>query len=403
MKLTDTACKNAKGKAQTYKLADGQGLYLSVEPNGSKYWRLKYRIGDKERKLSIGVYPEITLLKAREKRAEARALLQEGVDPSAAKKRKKLRTVLGDSNTFEAIAREWLDNQKDVMTPRYHHYVTRRLEKDVFSRIGQMPINELLAPDLLAVFKAIEKRGARTLPGRLRQTCGQIFRYGIATGRCDRNPAVDLKGSLRASKIKHFKNLEEPDLTEFLEKLFVYDTLYGGEYQTKLAFKLIILTMVRTGELIGALWSEVDFEKKEWHIKAERMKMREKHIVPLSEQSFQILKELREMNEFSEFIFPSPDKGNQHISNGTLLNALYRMGYRHKATVHGFRATASTILNEKGFRRDVIERQLSHGERNKVRAAYNHAQYLPERREMLQWWADHLDKLAAHMLKKAAV
>ncbi len=390
MPLTDISCKTAKPSSKSRKLADTNGLYLEIMPNGSKYWRLKYRFAGKEKRLAIGVYPEVSLSEARDKREKARKLLATNIDPSQAKRENKRQAVLKYENTFEAIAREWHENQKPGWTQRHAHYVMKRLEADVFPTLSTRPIAEITAPELLSTIRLIEKRGAIDIAHRAIQTCGQIFRYAIVTGRAERDVSADLRGALKTRKKVHHASIQAADLPEFLEKLDTYD----GHLQTKLALKLLLLTFVRTTELRAAQWSEINLDAAEWRIPAERMKMRQLHIVPLSKQSITVLEELKKINGHSPFVFPNSANPQKCMSENTVLYALYRMGYHSRATGHGFRSTASTILNETGFRPDVIERQLAHSERNKVRASYNHAQYLPERRKMMQWWADYLEAAA---------
>ena len=390
MALTDTTCRNAKPEEKSRKLFDGGGLYLEVMPTGSRYWRLKQRIVGKEKRLAIGVYPEISLKEAREKRDEAKKLIREGIDPSEAKKEQKRLKIAEVEHSFENIAREWHEDQERGWTERHAHYVLKRLEADIFPALGVRAINEIKPVELLAVIKEIEKRGAMDIAKRALQTCGQVYRYAVIHGKADYDITPGLRDGLkRPEKQKHFASLKEHELPEFLHKLKSYD----GDLQTKLALKLLILTFVRTTELRGACWEEIDVEKKEWRIPAERMKMREEHIVPLCKQSIAILKALEPISGYREHVFPNRNKPLTFISENTLLYAIYRMGYHSRATGHGFRATASTILNENNFRPDVIERQLAHGERNKVRAAYNHAEYLPERRVMMQWWGDYIERV----------
>ncbi len=389
MSLTDIKCKAAQPKTKSYKLSDEKGLYLEITPSGSKYWRLKFRFAGKEKKLAFGVYPEVSLKEARDKREVARKQLQEGLDPSHEKKLSKLTSSINSQNTFEAIAREWHKKKSGNLTTRHSDYVIRRLEADIFPFIGFRPINKITAPELLSTIQKIEKRGAIDIAHRALQTSSQIFRYAIATGRAEHDVATALRGTLTTRKQTNYARLKENELPEFLAKLEKYD----GELQTKLGLQLLILTFVRTGELRGTKWEEINFETKEWHIPAERMKMKEKHIVPLSKQVLNILKQIRALHFNETFVLPSHINPNKFISENTLLYAIYRMGYHSRTTAHGFRGTASTILNEKGFNSDIIERQLAHGERNVVRAAYNHAQYLPERKKMMQWWADYLEKL----------
>lgn len=391
--LTNIRCKNAKSNEKTYKLSDERGLYLEVMPNGRKYWRMKYRFAGKEKRAAFGVYPEVSLAEAREKRDIARKMIRDGVDPTQSKRDKRKQDKINNENTFELIAREWLESRRAGWTDKHYKEVLKRLEANIFPALGSKALNKITAPELLGVLREIENRDALDLSHRLLQVCGQIFRYAISTCKTDRDIAADLRGALKTRKKESFSYLKEHQLAEFFSKLESYD----GELQTKLALKLLILTFVRSGELRGARWEEFNFEKAEWRIPAERMKMKEQHIVPLSEQAIDILMELKKMNGSYQFVFPSRTKPEtSFMSENTLLYALYRMGYHSQATTHGFRSTASTILNEHGFRSDVIERQLAHGERNKVRASYNHAQYLKERREMMQWYADHLDKLAVN-------
>jgi integrase len=389
MPLNDIKCKNIKPKDKIFKVSDEKGLYLEVNPSGSKYWRLKYRFDGKEKRLAFGVYPEVSLKEARDKADEARRKIKDSIDPSAEKKLAKITRMVEAENSFEHVAREWHDKQKDRYTLKHYKAVLTRLENDAFPLLGSRPINQIKAPELLVTVQKIEKRGAVDLSHRVLQTCGQIFRYAIATGRTDRDISADLRGALTVRKKVNHANLKEDQLPEFLQRL----ENYHGEPQTKIALQMLVLTFVRTAELRGMKWSEINFETAEWHIPAERMKMREKHIVPLSKQVIELMKHVRTLHNNQNFVFPSRINPHKSTSENTLIYAIYRMGYHSKTTAHGFRATASTILNEKNFRADVIEKQLAHGERNKVRASYNHAQYLPERKEMMQWWANHLDKL----------
>jgi integrase len=389
MSLTDIIAKNAKPQKTQFKLFDEKGLFLLITPNGSKYWRMKYRFDGKEKLLSFGTYPETSLKEARNKRDAARKQIQEGFDPSQEKKLAKLTRLINSENSFENVAREWHEKQNQRLTAKHSKTVLKRLETDMFPLLGSRPINQITAPELLVTIQKIEKRGAIDLAHRAMQTAGQILRYAIATGRAQRDISADLRGALTVRKKVNHANLKEDELPEFLQKLSNYE----GDLRTKIALELLVLTFVRTGELRGAKWQEINFKSAEWHIPAERMKMREKHIVPLSTQVVELLHQIRTLHNNPDFVFPSHTNPNNSISENTLLYAMYRMGYHSRATPHGFRATASTILNEKNFRSEVIEKQLAHGERNKVRASYNHAQYLPERKEMMQWWANHLEKM----------
>jgi integrase len=387
MPLSDTAIRKAKPQAKPFKLADGGGLYLLVQPSGSKWWRYKYRFAGKEKLLALGSYPETSLMEARERHLQARKLLAAGNDPGEAKRTAKQLISLKGESTFESIAREWHEQSRNQWSKIYADDVTKRLENHIFPRLGHRPLTEITTLDVLDVLRVIETSGALDMAQRLMQVCGQVFRYAITTGRADRNPVTDLRGALKTPVRKHHAYLKADELPEYLEKLETYD----GGVETKLALKFLLLTFVRTIELRGAEWPEINFDKAEWRIPAERMKMKDLHIVPLSKQAMAILAELKKHTGNRKHLFPNQHNPVKVMSENTILFALYRMGYHSKATGHGFRATASTILNEHGFHSDVIERQLAHVERNKVRAAYNHAEYLPERRKMMQWWADYID------------
>lgn len=389
--LSETKARNSKPKAKPFKLSDGDGLFLVVMPSGSKYWRMRYFLGGKEKLLALGVYPEVSLAEARERRFQARKVLAAGNDPSEIKKKTKRAAALKSTNTFEVIAREWLEKKAHEWTPGHLRAKRSHLQRHVFKKLGNRPIAEITAPEVLETLRAVEAQGILDTTRRLRQIIGQIFMYAIATGRAERNPVPDLQGALKTPIVNHYSFLTEAEMPEFLGKL----EDYNGKPLTKLALRFLLLNFVRTIELRGAQWPEFDWDKAEWRIPPERMKMGELHIVPLSRQAIAVLQELEKLAGHSQYVFPNDHNPTTFMSENTLLYALYRMGYHSRATGHGFRSTASTILNEHGFRPDVIERQLAHGERNKVRAAYNHAQYLPERREMMQWWADYLDQMAA--------
>ena len=390
MALSDAKVRNAKPKTKPYKITDGEGMFLLVTPIGSKYWRLKYHVAGKEKLLALGVYPEVSLGDARERRAQARKALAAGNDPGEAKKEDKRLAVLKNENAFEAIAREWFEQRKHEWAERTARIIITRLETHVFPKIGKKAVADITAPEVLAMLRVVEGNGTLDTAKRLMQMCGQVFMYAIATGRAERNPVPDLRGALKTPVTKHQAHLRAAELPEYLQKLEAYD----GAMETKLALRLLLLTYVRTTELRAAEWKEVDFDKAEWRIPAERMKMKEQHIVPLSRQTVAVLRELQKHTGDRQHLFPNHHNPIKFMSENTMLYALYRMGYHSRTTGHGFRSTASTILNENGFMADVIERQLAHTERNLVRAAYNHAQYLPERRKMMQWWADYLDEIA---------
>lgn len=391
--LSAAECKNASSNgASIRKLHDGDGLYLWVYLDGRKYWRMRYWQAGKEKSLSIGVYPKVTLSDARKKREDLRKQLQADLDPSAERKAAILRKKRVSENSFEAVAREWYAKQLHTWVPHHAADIRRRLESNIFPAIGRRPIAEIEAPELLAAVQKIEKRGAYDLAHRVLQVCGQVFRYGIATGRCKHDLSTDLRGALAPHVKKHQAAVRPEELPELLRSIDGYDKI--GDLQTKLALQLLAITFVRTNELIGAEWTEFDLENAMWAIPGTRMKMKTEHLVPLPKQALAILTQLKAISGHSGYILPgrNPDKP---ISNNTMLFALYRLGYKGKMTGHGFRAVASTILNETGFRPDVIERQLAHCERNEVRGAYNRAEYLNERIKMMQHWADYLDGLKA--------
>lgn len=391
MPLTDTAVRNLKPADKPFKLADGGGMYLHVTPNGGKYWRLAYRLHGKQKIFALGVYPQVSLAEARQTRDTAKKLIKQGIDPVADRQQTSQRKHDEQANTFELIAREWHKTKLLNWTESHAKKIMTSLEADIFPRLGNRPIASISAPDLLATLRVIENRGALEIASRVLQRCTAVFRYAVATGRIVANPATELRGALKTPERKHYAALSHLELPEFMSKVAGYD----GDYQTRLGLELMAHTFVRTGELRAARWAEFNLDLAEWRIPAERMKMRDEHIVPLSRQSVILLRELQIINGDSELVFPS---GNGHrdksISENTLLYALYRMGYHSRATGHGFRATASTTLNEMGFHPDWIERQLAHAERNKARAAYNRAQYLSERRQMMQVWSDYLDLAA---------
>jgi len=389
MALTDTAIKKTRPADKPFKLYDGRGLYLLVQPNGAKYWRLKYRISEKEKVLALGVYPEVTLAEAREQCLQARKLIGKGVDPVAAKQAAKRQHQAQCEHSFENIAREWHAKQ-GRWTIDHAHRVLSSLEKEIFPWIGAKPIGEITAPVIVDVVGRVEKRNALGVASRVLQRISAVYRYAIQTGRATYNPAADLAGSLTTRKVIHRAALSRAELPEFLSKLQVYD----GQPITRLALNFVVLTFVRSRELRGARWEEFDFERAEWRIPAERMKITAEHIVPLSRQAIALLDELRPLTGSYDLVFPNQNNLSKPMSENTLLYAMYRMGYHQRATVHGVRATASTILNEMGFRPDVIERQLAHAERNKVRAAYHRSEHLQERRQMMQTWADFVDSLA---------
>lgn len=382
MPITDKAAKAAAPKEKPYKIADGGGMYLEVMPNGSKYWRLKFRQDGKEKRLALGVYPEISIAEARDKRHEYKKLLRGGEDLSRAKKRKPM------ADDFYTIALDWHEKNKASWSKRH---IARQMTaiEEMRPFIGNKPIDTIEAPDILEGIRKIEERKAFETAQKTKQAVGQVFYYAIAIGKARRNPAADLRGALEP-KPQQINNphLSDKDLPDFLAAF----AGYKGYAVTRLAFRFLMLTFVRTKEMRFAVWDEFDLEKKQWRIPADRMKSGRIHLVPLSKQVLQILKELKQHTKEDGYLFPQQHKPDKPISENAVLTVIDAIGYKGRATGHGFRATASTILNEHGYAVDAIERQLAHVEGNKVRAAYNHAEYMPERIKMMQWWADYLDK-----------
>jgi len=391
--LTRLQIENAKPQAKPYRLFDGKGLYLEIAPTGARLWRFKYRIGGKEKRLALGAYPEVGLKDARGKLDDARRQLAANIDPGERRKAEKVALTERTENTFEAIAREWFALHSPKWAASHGGKVIRRLELNLFPWLGGQPIKSIAAPELLSVLRRIEARGANETAHRALQNCGQVFRYAIATGRAERDPSRDLLGALAPAIERHYAAITDPRGVGAL--LYAIDG-YCGSYVTKCALKLAPLVFVRPGELRMAEWSEFDMDKAEWRIPAHRMKMRSPHVVPLSRQAITVLKELSALTGEGSLVFPGANDRERAMSDNTVNAALRRLGYsREEMTGHGFRSIASTLLNEKGWSPDAIERQLAHSERNAIRAAYNYAEYLPERRKMMQAWADYLDELVA--------
>lgn len=391
--LTIVAVRNAKPKQKVYRQFDERGLYLEVMPNGSKYWRMKYRFNGKDKRIAFGVYPEVSLAEARDKRDVARKLVSAGTDPSFARKEEKRQRVLRSIHTFEAVARTWHTAHAVKWGPFYSATIIRRLENDIFPYIGSRPIAEISPLELLETIKRIETRGAHELARRGMRLCGQIYKYAIPNGLAERNPAADLSGALAPYKKKHFAALDVKELPGFVQALERNDArLYQ---QTRNAVRLLMLTFTRTRELIEATWDEFDLEEGIWEIPAERMKMRKAHSVPLSRQAIEILKAQKEMAGKWKWVFPNQVRPVTSMSNNTILFAIGRLGYKGVMTGHGFRALAMTTIKEKlGYRHEVVDRQLAHAHRNSVDAAYDRAQFLDERKKMMQEWSDYIDAIA---------
>ena len=394
MPLSDTAIRNAKPRDKARKMFDGGGLYLEVAPSGGKWWRLKYRYGGKEKRLSLGVYPDVSLKDARERRDEARKLLVNEIDPSENRKAAKLAKVERTANSFEVVAREWFTKHEPNWSANHANRIIRRLERDIFPWIGGKAIADVTAPQLLEVIRRIEQRGALETAHRALGNCGQVFRYAVATGRAKRDPSADLRGALPPVKGTHFASVTEPkQVAEVLRALDGYE----GTLPVRCALRLAPLVFVRPGELRHAQWEDIDLDNADWRYMV--TKTDTQHIVPLSKQAIEILQELKPLTGNGRYVFPSArnPKGDKPMSDNAILAAMRRMGIsKEEMSGHGFRAMARTILDEVlGFRPDYIEHQLAHAVRDPNGRAYNRTAHLPERQKMMQEWANYLDKLKA--------
>lgn len=392
--LTDTELRNFKPAEKSYKMGDGGGLYIEVYPNGSKLWRMKYRFNGKEKRLAFGAWPIVGLKAARMARDEAKALLAQGIDPIEHQQKEKIRVAEENKRqgtTFEMVAREWYEKKLPVWSARHQKTILQRLENMLFPHIGQRLMVDLEVNDFLSVVRLAEARGAHDTSHRLAQLCGQVSRYARLIGLIKHDNASGLVEVLTPITKHHYATIINP--VEIGHLLKAIDS-YNGGITTQYALRILPYVFTRSGELRGAFWNEIDFEGSQWVIPAERMKMRRPHVVPLSKQVKKLFEELKEYTGHCQLAFPSPFSNTRCLSDMGLLNGLRRLGYeRGQMTIHGFRSMASTLLNEQGFRPDVIEAQLAHAERSAVRAAYNKAEYLPERRDMMQRWADYLDSL----------
>ena len=393
MALTDTKVRNAKPKVKQFKIFDGDGLFLLVSPAGGKWWRFKYRFGGKEKLLSLGTYPEVSLAQARERHNRVRQQVAAGIDPSLARKAKKSAKGL-DENSFESVAREWHLKFSPTWTPGHATTIRRRLENDVLPFIGARPILEVQAPELLKVLQRIESRGALETAHRIRTICSQVFRYAVATGRAERDSAADLRGALPPVNHRHLSAITDPGKAAGL--LRAIDG-YEGSFVVKCALRLAPLLFVRPGELRHMEWEEIDLEAAEWNIPVTKMKTRQPHLVPLSRQALEILRELQPLTGNGRYVFPSFRSSNRPMSDNAVLAALRSMGFeKSEMSGHGFRAMARTILDEVLQEKpDLIEHQLAHVVRDPLGRAYNRTTHLPARRKMMQTWADYLDELKA--------
>ena len=397
MKLTNMFLRGLKGSGRIRKYADGGGLYIHVSPVGGRLWRMGYRFAGRQKTLSFGAYPTVSLKAARKYREEAKELLAVGVDPGEHKKAHKAALWAEAANAFEVVAREWFEARKGSWSVSHAENILRRLEKYIFPLLGEKSVARLTAPELLEALRRIEAKGAVDAAHRVLQNCSQVFRYAIATGRTTRDPAADLKGALAPAKATNLATITTPgEIGLLLQDI----DAYAGNSIVRASLRIAPYVFVRPGELRRAEWCEINFETAEWRIPAHKMKMRVQHLVPLARQVVAILEDLHRFTGRKRFLFPSMRASNAPINDMTMLAGLRRMGYdKGTMTVHGFRSMASTLLNEQGYNRDWIERQLAHAERNSIRAAYNYAEYLPERRKMMQEWADYLDALKTNPIK----
>ncbi|EHG2693946.1 tyrosine-type recombinase/integrase [Salmonella enterica] len=399
MKLTARQISTAKPTEKPYKLSDGGGLYLLVNPNGSRYWRMKYRYAGKEKLLSIGVYPDVTLAEARDKRTQAKRILAAGDDPSEVKQAEREAKNLAVNNSFELLALEWHEHKKPNWSSGYADDIMEYLRKDIFPYIGKKAITDIKPITMLSVLKKMEERGVLDKLKKTRQACRQIFTYAIITGRAEFNPVTDLAGALKTPKQQHFPHLMPTQIGPFIHAV----NTYSGSKVTRIATLLLMYTSVRTIELRASEWTEFDLDNDLWQIPKERMKMRRPHLVPLSRQVKSHLLELKEITGWGKYVFPGRNDAHKPMSEASINQVIKRIGFAGKVTGHGFRHTMSTILHEKGFNSAWIEAQLAHADRNTIRGTYNHAQYLDGRREMLQWYADYLDELAGKIVGKSFI
>jgi integrase len=395
-KLSAVAVRNAKPKEKPYKLSDGKGLYLHIATSGKRTWRYRFKLAGKESTVVLGEYPAMSLEESRIERIEAREMVKAGKNPAQVRKEEKRAEIIKteaakliNKNIFEFIALEWISQQGNRWSKAHTTAVLDTLRNNVFPIIGEQPVDTITPPMILQVIRPIEKRGSLEIASKVLQRMTAIFRYAVQTGKATYNPAGDMRGVLKTKKVTHRAALSIEDMPKFLRDLSERDI----HITTKLALQFTILTAARSGEVRGATWEEIDLESKLWKIPANRMKMDTPHTVPLSRQAIKIIERAGKLWGKDGFVFPGIRQGSKQLSENTMLYALYRLGYHSRATVHGFRATFSTIANESGFDGDVIEKALAHEERNRVRAAYHRSEYIEQRKKLMQWWADMLQQL----------
>ncbi len=391
--LSDLKIRKAQPRDKPYKLVDGNGLFLEVRPKGSKNWRYRFRLAGKENVFAIGPYPEVSLGDARVKRDSAKELVKQGINPAHHRQQLVRKNIESAENTFQLFAEAWIKKNTGSWSPYYLDQVQRGMAANVYPHIGHLPIRSIDSGHILDLLNTIERRGAKTILVLVRQWISAVFKLAIVQRAATNDPAMSFKGHFKRDRVKHHRPLSKGEIALFLEEL----DKFGGFVRTKAALRLLLLTFVRPGELRGASWEEFDLELQEWRIPGARMKMRDPHIVPLSRQAVDQLKRIQEHGTSTGYLFPNLRTPGTIMTATTLNRALERMGFNGKGTIgfsaHGFRATASTLLHERGYRPELIEKQLAHSERNKVKAAYNQAQYLGERREMMQEWADFIDSI----------
>lgn len=388
MPLNDMQIRRAKPEAKAYTLGDGQGLSLLIEPNGSKSWRFRYRFAGKPKMISLGVYPTITLADARSRRDDARKLVAEGKNPSEVRKEQKIALQTESESAFEKIATEWHQMKSAKWSVGYASDIMEAFQNDIFPYVGTRPVGEIKPLELLNVLRKIEKRGALEKMRKVRQRCSEVFRYAIATGRAEFNPAADLSSALEVHQSNHFPFLKADEIPDFLRAL----NSYTGSRLVQIATKLLMITGVRTIELRAALWSEFDLDNAIWEIPSERMKMRRPHLVPLSTQALDLLNEIKIMTGNYRYVFPGRNDPNKSMSEASINQLIKRIGYGGKVTGHGFRHSLSTILHEQGYESVWIEMQLAHVDKNNIRGTYNHALYLSQRNIMMQWYSNYILK-----------
>ncbi len=395
-KLKAVQVRNSKPKDRPYKLADGHGMHLHVAKSGLKTWRYRYKISGKETTYTLGEYPLMGLEQARLARMEAREMVRAGISPAQKRREERQQQIdkqiinqEGQKNSFKNIALEWIEQQQEGWSSDHASAVLGTLRVDAFPEIGVLPVDAITPPQVLSILRKIEDRGSLEIARKVLQRMNAVFRYAVQTGRATYNPAADMQGVLKSRRVQHRAAISSDDLPQFLKDVTVGDI----HTTTKLALQFTILTAARSGEVRGAIWDEIDLEGKLWVIPAERMKMGTPHKVPLSKQAIAILNRVGKLYNKEGLVFPGIRDHSKQLSENTMLYALYRMGYHSRATVHGFRATFSTIANESGFDGDVIEKALAHEQRNKVRAAYHRSEYIEQRRELMQWWADLLQQM----------